>query len=227
MVQLGCSASKAARHFHVSERSARRWVHNYRRSGNFGRKAGSGIWKISTPEQYARSVAEVEMNPFHTAATLKAVFNFPGHEQTVRNRLRDTNLRSRRAIPREVHKEENIEEHLIFAVGNDDWDWKKVIFSDEVTSSTTKEGPIFVYRPPGTRFVHIPPFVPEVVEYLCRVGGGFLVVESAQSIAFAGNSTSRNSNGCWNAIWCFMLGYHILMESFNFSRIIIQSTHLN
>ena len=69
------------------------------------------------------------------------------------------------------------------------------------------------------------PFVPEVVEYLCRVGGGFLVVDRALSIAFAGNSISRNINGCCNAIWFFRLGYY--MESFNFSRIIIQPTHLN
>ena len=48
-----------------------------------------------------------------------------------------------------------------------------------------------------------PPFVPEVVEYLRRVGGGFLVVERALSIAFAGNSISRSINGCWNAIWFF------------------------
>ena len=54
----------------------------------------------------------------------------------------------------EVHKEEHIEERLVFAVGNDDRDWKKVIFSDEVTFSTAKEGPTFVYRPPGTRFDH-------------------------------------------------------------------------
>ena len=53
--------------------------------GNFQRKAGSGRWKIAAPEQDARLVAAVEGNPFHTAATFKAVVNFPGHAQTVRN----------------------------------------------------------------------------------------------------------------------------------------------
>ena len=60
--------------------------------------------KISTPEQDARLVAEVERNPFYTAASVKAVVNFPGHEETVRNHLRAANLRSQCAIPREVHK---------------------------------------------------------------------------------------------------------------------------
>ena len=53
-----------------------------------------------------------------------------------------------------VHKEGHIEESLVFAVGNDDQDWKKVIFSDEVTFPTTKEGPTFVHRTPVTRFDH-------------------------------------------------------------------------
>ena len=98
---------------------------NYRRSGIFDREAGSGRRKIPTPEQDAGLVAEVEGNPFHTAATLKAVVNFPGLEQTVRNRLRAANLRSRRAITRELYKEEHIEEHLVSEMGIGDRDWKK------------------------------------------------------------------------------------------------------
>ena len=84
-------------------------------------------------------MAEVEGNPFHTATTLKALANFPGHAQTVH---------------KEVHKEEHKEERLVFAMGNGDRDWKKQFFSVEVTFSTTKEGPTFVYRPTGTRFDH-------------------------------------------------------------------------
>ena len=122
LIQLGSSASEAARRFHVSESSARRWVQNYQRSGNVGRKSGSGRWKISTLEQDDRLVAEVERHPVHTAASLKTVVNSPGHEQIVRNRLRSANLRSRRDIPRKVHKEEHIEERFVFAVGNDDRD---------------------------------------------------------------------------------------------------------
>ena len=118
MVQFGFSA----RHFHVSERTALTWVQNYRRSGIFGQKAGHGRWKISTPEQDARLVAEVERNPFHTTASLKAVVNFPGYKQTVINHLWAANLRSGHAIPREVHKEEPIEERLVFVVVNDDRD---------------------------------------------------------------------------------------------------------
>ena len=79
-----------------------------------------------------------------------------------------------------------MEERLVFAVGNDDQDWKKV--SDEVTFSTTKEGPTFVYRTPVTRIDHRYSAIRARsgrVSVLCW--SGFLVVEWAQSIAFAGN----------------------------------------
>ena len=172
-------------------------------------------------------MAEVEGNPFHTAASLKAVVNFPGHTDREKS-LRVANLKSQLAIPREIHKEEHIEERFVFAMGNGDRDWKKVIFSVQVTFSTTKEGPIFIYHPSDTRFHHRYSAIRArsgVVSVSCW--GGFLIVEWAQSIALAGNSFSRNINSCWNAICLLMLGYYILMESFNFSRIIIQPIYLN
>ena len=85
-------------------------------------------------------------------------------------------MKSRLSNPREVHKEEHIEERLVFAVGNDDRDWKNVFFY-QVTFSTTKEGPTYIYiyivllAPYST--TDIAPFVPEAVEYLCRVGVDF------------------------------------------------------
>ncbi|KAJ4426367.1 hypothetical protein ANN_27181 [Periplaneta americana] len=72
----------------------------------------------------------------------------------MRNHLRTTNLRSRCATPREVHKQEHIKECLVFAMGNGDWNWKRIIFSNEVTFSTIKEGPTLVYHPPGTQLDH-------------------------------------------------------------------------
>ena len=72
-------------------------------------KLGVVDGKFQHQKKDARLVAEVKRNPFHTAASLMTVVNFPGHEQTVRNCLRAANLSSRRDIPREVHKEEHIE----------------------------------------------------------------------------------------------------------------------
>ena len=54
----------------------------------------------------------------------------------MRNRLRAANLRSRRVIPREVHKEEHVEEHLVFEMGNRDRDWKSIREEPAYTNST-------------------------------------------------------------------------------------------
>ena len=72
----------------------------------------------------------------------------------MRNRLRAVNLIPRCAIPKEVHKEKHIEECLVFDMVNGVQDWKSNFFSVEVTFSITQKEPIFVYRPPGTRFDH-------------------------------------------------------------------------
>ena len=119
-------------------------------------------------------MAEVQRNPFHIAASLKAVLNFPVHEQAVRNRLRAANLRSRRAISREAHKEERLEERLVFAMGNDDRDWKKVFFF--LTKSPfllqRKDPLLYIVLLSPDSTTDTLPYVPEVVEYLCRVAGG-------------------------------------------------------
>ena len=109
-------------------------------------------------------------------------------------------MRSRRAIPREVHKEELKEERLVFAMGNGDRDLKSPFLLQR------KDPLLYIVLLSPDSSTYTPPFVPEVVEYLCRVGGGFFVLEWAQPIALAGISSSRNINGCWNAILFFMLG---------------------
>ena len=101
-------------------------------------------------------------------------------------------------------------------MGNGDRDWK-FFFSDEVTFSTTKGKPTFVYRPHCNRFDHRNSAI------RARSGresvsrwGGFIVVEWAQSIVFAENS-------CRNALWFYMIG----SDGIQFQRIITQFTYLN
>ena len=141
----------------------------------------------------------------------------------MRNRLWAANLRSRCAIPREVHKEEHIKERLVFAMGNDDQDWKKVIFSDDVSFFYYKGRTSLLYiillSPDPT--TDTPPFVPEVVEYLCRVGVDFSSWNGHNLSNSREIQPAEINNVCWNAIWFFRQGYFNLKESFNFSRIII------
>mgnify|MGYP003623790303 CR=1 FL=1 len=85
---------------------------------------------VSTPDQDARLVAEVERYPFLSPAPLMANTGFPGHVQTVRNRLRSRRLRSRWALSKGILREEHSDERLVFAVEKTDFDWTRIIFSD-------------------------------------------------------------------------------------------------
>ena len=75
--------------------------------------------------------------------------------------------------------EEHIEELLVFAMGNVIGIGKKVFFFCLKSSVLLQRKDPLLYivllAPDST--TDTPPFVPEVVEYLCRVGDGFLVVE--------------------------------------------------
>ncbi|PSN36477.1 hypothetical protein C0J52_25263 [Blattella germanica] len=54
-------------------------------------------------------------------------------------------------FPEKLIKSEHKDERLIFVVGSF-LDWKRRIFTDKVGFSTSNEGPVFVYRPLGSRY---------------------------------------------------------------------------
>ena len=88
VIQFGFSASEAARLFHVSERTAQIVL---------AEKLGEGTFKHQNraPDhwQKLKGIPLISL-----LRTLKVVDKIPGQEQTEINRLRATNLRSRRAI---------------------------------------------------------------------------------------------------------------------------------
>jgi len=72
------SASTAGDLYVVPKSTARTWIQKYRRGGPFGRRRGSGLWRISSPVQVAALVAEAQKDPFITVRDLKAATDFPG-----------------------------------------------------------------------------------------------------------------------------------------------------
>jgi ADP-heptose:LPS heptosyltransferase len=94
-------------------------------------------------------VAEAQRNPFANARELKTATNFPGHKSTVISRLKEAGLRARHAAVKAVLTDEHQLYRLAFAESCGDRRWDRVIFSDESTFSSAKDGPILVYRPQG------------------------------------------------------------------------------
>jgi hypothetical protein len=105
---------------------------------------------VSSLAEDARLVDEARENPFLNSVQLKHNTAFPGCPRTVRNRMTEAGLRSRRAVVNEKLPEEHRLYRLAFTEDNVDNDWENVIFSDESVFSSEKDGPVRVYRPQGT-----------------------------------------------------------------------------
>ncbi|KAJ4437813.1 hypothetical protein ANN_13751 [Periplaneta americana] len=84
---------------------------------------------ISTKEEDAMLLREVQNHPFRTASQLKSV------------------IRCRRAV-----RMEHAVDRLAYATLRQDFDWRNVIFSDQVIVSSSNDVPALVYRIDGHRY---------------------------------------------------------------------------
>jgi transposase-like protein len=95
------TAAEAGRRYGVPDRTARRWIERYLVSGETGRRAGTGFWRVSPQSKDARLVDEARENSFLNSVQLKRNTAFPGCPRTVRNRMTEAGLRSRSAAVKE------------------------------------------------------------------------------------------------------------------------------
>ena len=147
----GFSASEAGRRLGVPDSTARRWV-RLSREGVEHRRPGSGRRRVSTRAQDVSLIEEVERNPFQSATSIKVNAQFPGSSRTVIRRLRDAGLFPRVAAIKDHMTDDHRLFRLAFAEENVTRDWKKVIFSDEVTFSSDNDGRQIVYRSRASRY---------------------------------------------------------------------------
>ena len=71
-------ASIAGDLYVVLKSSARAWIQKYRRGGPFGRRRGSGLWRVSSPVQVVALVAEAQKDLFFSVRDLTAASEFLG-----------------------------------------------------------------------------------------------------------------------------------------------------
>jgi len=95
--------------------TAREWLQKYRRDQQVGRHKGTGLWRVSSPDQDAALVAEAERNLFFSARDLKAATGFSGQKDTIISRLRVAGLRARHAAVKELLTDEHKLYRLAFA----------------------------------------------------------------------------------------------------------------
>jgi len=132
--------------------NAREWQRKYRRDQQVGRRKGTGLWRVSSPDQDAALVAEVERNPLFSARDLKAAIGFTGQKDTIISRLRAAGLRARHAAVKELLNDKHKLYRLAFAESNVDRKWDRVIFTDASAFTSANDGPVLVYGPQGERY---------------------------------------------------------------------------
>lgn len=106
--------------------------------------------------------------------SLRATHGVTVSDQTVRNRLRESNLRARRPVRKPRLTQRHKIARLNFARQHSEWQlrhWRPVLFTDESRFSITGcDGRVRVYRRPGERYAAA------AVQEVDRFGGGSVMV---------------------------------------------------
>jgi hypothetical protein len=101
------SGSTAGDLYVVPKSTAKAWIQKYRRDGPFGRRRGSGLWRVSSPVQVVALVAEAQKDPFFSVQAIKAASDFLGSKNTVISRLKEASFNARRAAVTELLTDEH------------------------------------------------------------------------------------------------------------------------
>jgi transposase len=178
LLEEGYSQRYVAQQLGVVQGTVWKLWKRYRETGTITRRAGTGRQRKTTAgdERFLR--LQALRNRTHTARDLQEdLLRARGtriSDQTVRNRLREVELRPRRPakVPKltRVHRQSRLEfgrEHLNWQLRH----WTPVMFSDESKFVLTgNDGHVRVWRRPGERFM------PNTVHETVPFGGGSIMV---------------------------------------------------
>jgi len=135
MLQVGQTQRQVARHFGCSVKTVNRLWQRFSQTGTTSDHPRSGTPRVTTPREDRRIRLLHLCNRF-VPATVTAR-NLPGRRisaQTVRNRLRSSNLHSRRPYTGPVLTRRHRTHLLNWARAHRRWllrEWNNVLFSDE------------------------------------------------------------------------------------------------
>jgi len=178
MVQAGMRHEDVANQFGCSKLTITRLMSRVRQTGGTADRPRSGRPRV-TSERQDRHIRLIHLRNRFIPATITAA-QTPGRHnprispQTVRNRLREANLRARRPLTGAMLTARHRRERLRWANARLHWNrirWQHVIFSDESRFLLRRsDGRTRVYRRPNERFADA------CVHECDRFGGGGVMV---------------------------------------------------
>lgn len=184
LIENGQSLRQVARDLGVSSSAVHRVWNRYRETGQYRRRNGQGPKRKTTPQQDRFLVLSCLRERTCTARDLQSRLRMAHgteiSDQTVRNRLREGNLRPRRPVrvPRltrqhRVARRNFAREHVVWQLRH----WRSVLFTDESRFRLTRcDGRVRVYRRPGERYSAA------AVQEVEKFGGGSVMVWGGISV---------------------------------------------
>lgn len=186
LLEEGFTQRYVAERLRVSQPVVCRLWNRYRELNTFKRRPGSGRQKKTTPAEDRFLRLQAIRNRKSTARDLRGeLINAHGtvvSTQTVRNRLREGQIRSRRPLKVPKLEPQHRRRRLQFAEEHANWQlrhWTPILFSDEsrfMLSGT--DGRVRVWRRRGER--NLPPNLLQTVAY----GGGSVMVWGGISLNY-------------------------------------------
>lgn len=155
----GLSLRQISQRLGVSHSTVSRCLKRYRETGRHTRRPGGGRPRVTDPidDRYLRVQALRARGSSATAlqGIIAGVRNLQISTSTVRRRLREAGLASRRPMTGPLLTREHRRSRLRFALEHRDWtieDWKRVLFTDETRVSLhSPDGRERVWRRHGER----------------------------------------------------------------------------
>lgn len=160
LIQHGHSIRYVSRDLRVSPSVIQRLWNRFRETGQYVRKAGQGRKRKTTQNQDRFLVLSSLRKRTATARDLlndlRRAHGIEISDQTVRNRLKEANLKPRRPVRKPRLTRHHKAARMRFAREHRDWQlrhWTPVLFTDESRFRLTRcDGRVRVYRRPGERY---------------------------------------------------------------------------
>lgn len=178
LIENGVKIRQVARNFNRSPSVIKRVYDRYRETGRYKRRTGQGRKRKTTQIQDRYLVLSSLRKRIATAkdlqSTLRMAHQVTISDQTVRNRLREANLKPRRPVRKPVLTRHHKTMRLNFARDHLGWQlrqWRPVLFTDESRFRLTRcDGRVRVYRRPNERYSAA------AVQEVSRFGDGSVMV---------------------------------------------------
>jgi transposase len=151
----GWSIRRIALRYNINKNSVFNILKKWRQQGTINANPGAGRRRASNQEQDALLIQTIREHPFYSVVDAVGEANFPGSARTARRRVKETDIRCRSAAKKILLTQQHKERRVGFALeymAVDETFWDNIIFTDEKTFQSTRNGPIRVYRPANSRF---------------------------------------------------------------------------